>query len=97
MLMMLAWQSRPVSRLPRSYNEFNHTRNPPGTEGRPFAYFVQTGGRFLYASAIRLVVLKALVSLSVSVAEPGKVPEKMKDQQGPTIAWPCRLLLTPWP
>jgi len=49
-----------------TYNEFNHTRFAPGTEGRPFAYFVQTGGRFLYASAIRLVVLKALVSLSAA-------------------------------
>jgi len=48
------------------YNEYNHTRKAPGTEGAPFAYFVQTGGRFLYASAIRMVVLKAVVSLSVS-------------------------------
>lgn len=48
------------------YNEFNHTRQAPGTEGPPFAYLVQTGGRFLYASAIRLVVLKALVSLSAA-------------------------------
>ncbi|KAG1666107.1 hypothetical protein FOA52_010897 [Chlamydomonas sp. UWO 241] len=48
------------------YNEFNHGRKPPGTEGAPFAYFVQTGGRFLYASAIRVVVLKALVSLSAA-------------------------------
>jgi ubiquinol-cytochrome c reductase iron-sulfur subunit len=52
----------------RRYNEVNHARFEPGHEGRPFAYFVQTGGRFLYASTIRLMVLKALVSLSVSEA-----------------------------
>lgn len=48
------------------YDEHNHKRFPPGTEGRPFAYFVQTGGRFLYASAARLAVLKIVMSLSVS-------------------------------
>jgi ubiquinol-cytochrome c reductase iron-sulfur subunit len=53
----------------RRYNEVNHARFEPGHEGRPFAYFVQTGGRFLYASTIRLMVLKALVSLSVSVMQ----------------------------
>lgn len=49
-----------------TYNDYNHKRFEPGTEGRPFAYFVQTGGRFLYASAIRVVVLKVLVSLSAA-------------------------------
>jgi len=49
-----------------TYNEVNHARFEPGTEGRPFAYFVQTGGRFLYASTIRLMVLKGLVSLSAA-------------------------------
>uniref|UniRef100_A0A7S3QT69 Cytochrome b-c1 complex subunit Rieske, mitochondrial n=1 Tax=Dunaliella tertiolecta TaxID=3047 RepID=A0A7S3QT69_DUNTE len=49
-----------------TYNELNHARFEPGTEGRPLAYFVQTGGRFLYASAIRLAVLKAVVSLSAA-------------------------------
>lgn len=49
-----------------AYNELNHARFEPGQEGRPFAYFVQTGGRFLYASAIRLAVLKAVVSLSAA-------------------------------
>ncbi|KAF5836016.1 hypothetical protein DUNSADRAFT_6537 [Dunaliella salina] len=48
-----------------TYNELNHARFEPGREGRPMAYFVQTGGRFLYASAIRLAVLKAVVSLSL--------------------------------
>lgn len=55
----------------RRYNERDHARKAPGTEGAPFAYFVQTGGRFLYASAIRVVVLKAVVSLSVSLASIG--------------------------
>lgn len=52
-----------------TYNELNHVRYEPvpvGSESRPFAYFVQTGGRFLYASAIRLAVLKGLVSLSAA-------------------------------
>ncbi|KAG2496490.1 hypothetical protein HYH03_005315 [Edaphochlamys debaryana] len=48
------------------YDEHNHQRFPPGTEGRPFAYFVQTGGRFLYASAARLAVLKIVLSLSAA-------------------------------
>ncbi|PNW88955.1 hypothetical protein CHLRE_01g051900v5 [Chlamydomonas reinhardtii] len=48
------------------YDEHNHKRFPPGTEGRPFAYFVQTGGRFLYASAARLAVLKIVMSLSAA-------------------------------
>jgi ubiquinol-cytochrome c reductase iron-sulfur subunit len=48
------------------YDEHHHRRFPPGTEGRPFAYFVQAGGRFLYASAARLAVLKVVMSLSVS-------------------------------
>ncbi len=49
----------------RRYDEHHHHRFPPGTEGRPFAYFVLTGGRFLYASAARLAVLKIVMSLSV--------------------------------
>ncbi|GLI60407.1 hypothetical protein VaNZ11_002558 [Volvox africanus] len=48
------------------YDEHSHKRFPPGTEGRPFAYFVQTGGRFLYASAARLAVLKIVLSLSAA-------------------------------
>jgi len=64
-LRMCALPDTPRPARPR-YNELNHARFEPGTEGRPLAYFVQTGGRFLYASAIRLAVLKAVVSLSVS-------------------------------
>ncbi|KAJ9518077.1 hypothetical protein QJQ45_009985 [Haematococcus lacustris] len=48
------------------YNEVNHERFEPGTEGRPIAYFVRTGGRFLWASSIRLAVIKALVTLSAA-------------------------------
>ncbi|EFJ40794.1 hypothetical protein VOLCADRAFT_77835 [Volvox carteri f. nagariensis] len=48
------------------YDEHHHKRFAPGTEGRPFAYFVQTGGRFLYASAARLAVLKIVLSLSAA-------------------------------
>ena len=48
------------------YDDHAHKRFPPGTEGRPFAYFVNTGGRFFYASAARLVLLKGMISLSVS-------------------------------
>lgn len=58
-----------LSRTPThyiKYNEHHHIRFPPGTDGRPFAYFVVTGGRFLYASAIRLFVIKLLVSLSAA-------------------------------
>lgn len=48
------------------YDEHNHGRFEPGTEGRPFAYFVLTGGRFLYASAARLAVLKIVMSMSAA-------------------------------
>ncbi|KXZ54971.1 hypothetical protein GPECTOR_3g138 [Gonium pectorale] len=48
------------------YDEHHHKRFEPGTEGRPFAYFVLTGGRFLYASAARLAVLKIVLSLSAA-------------------------------
>ena len=64
-----AWQGSPdrvQHCTARRYNELNHKRFEPGTEGRPFAYFVLTGGRFLYASAVRLLVLKVVMSLSVS-------------------------------
>eukprot|EP00798_Chlamydomonas_sp_ICE-L_P013246 gene13246-19082_t len=40
--------------------------SPTSKITRPFAYFVLTGGRFLYASAIRLVVLKGLLSLGAA-------------------------------
>nr|AFK46510.1 unknown [Medicago truncatula] len=49
------------------YDEYNHERFPPGDPSkRAFAYFVLTGGRFAYASLIRLLVLKFVLSMSAS-------------------------------
>jgi hypothetical protein len=35
---------------------------------RAFTYFVLTGGRFIYASALRLAVLKFILSMSVGAS-----------------------------
>nr|CAF03601.1 ubiquinol-cytochrome C reductase iron-sulfur subunit [Polytomella sp. Pringsheim 198.80] len=48
------------------YDEHSHSRKAPGTEGRPFAYLVLTGGRFVYASAARLAIIKVLMTLSAA-------------------------------
>ncbi|KAJ4832063.1 hypothetical protein Tsubulata_051324 [Turnera subulata] len=49
------------------YDEHNHERFPPGDPSkRAFAYFVLTGGRFVYASLVRLLVLKFVLSMSAS-------------------------------
>ncbi|GMY26652.1 cytochrome b-c1 complex subunit Rieske-4, mitochondrial-like [Fagus crenata] len=49
------------------YDEYNHERYPPGDPSkRAFTYFVLTGGRFVYASVIRLLVLKFVLSMSAS-------------------------------
>ncbi|XP_059452128.1 cytochrome b-c1 complex subunit Rieske-4, mitochondrial-like [Corylus avellana] len=49
------------------YDDHNHERYPPGDPSkRAFAYFVLTGGRFVYASLIRLLVLKFVLSMSAS-------------------------------
>ncbi|XWS30576.1 hypothetical protein CRYUN_Cryun24cG0130800 [Craigia yunnanensis] len=49
------------------YDEFVHERFPPGDPSkRAFAYFVLTGGRFVYASLIRLLILKFVLSMSAS-------------------------------
>ncbi|KAG5520514.1 hypothetical protein RHGRI_033183 [Rhododendron griersonianum] len=49
------------------YDNHNHERYPPGDPSkRAFAYFVLTGGRFVYASLIRLLVLKFVLSMSAS-------------------------------
>lgn len=50
------------------YDEKMHPRFAPGGDEskRAFTYMVLTGGRFIYASAIRLVVLKFLLSMSAS-------------------------------
>ncbi|XP_076885559.1 cytochrome b-c1 complex subunit Rieske-4, mitochondrial-like [Bidens hawaiensis] len=55
----------PTSKI--TYDEYNHERFPPGDPSkRAFAYFVLTGGRFVYASLIRLLVLKFVLSMSAS-------------------------------
>jgi len=39
---------------------------PGDPSKRAFTYFVLTGGRFIYASALRLAVLKFILSMTVS-------------------------------
>jgi ubiquinol-cytochrome c reductase iron-sulfur subunit len=49
------------------YDESVHERYPPGDPSKQaFTYFVMTGGRFIYASMIRLVILKFILSMSAS-------------------------------
>eukprot|EP00475_Leptophrys_vorax_P038165 TRINITY_DN6679_c0_g1_i4.p1 TRINITY_DN6679_c0_g1~~TRINITY_DN6679_c0_g1_i4.p1 ORF type:complete len:277 (+),score=11.66 TRINITY_DN6679_c0_g1_i4:112-942(+) len=49
------------------YDDSNHERYPPGDPSkRAFTYLVLTGGRFIYASALRLLVLKFILSMSAS-------------------------------
>lgn len=49
------------------YDDHNHDRFPPGDPSkRAFAYFVLTGGRFVYASLIRLLILKFVLSMSAT-------------------------------
>ena len=49
------------------YDDNNHSIDKPGDPSkRAFTYFVLTGGRVIYASALRLVVLKFLLSMSAS-------------------------------
>lgn len=49
------------------YDSSNHDRFAPGdTSKRAFTYFVLTGGRFIYASAIRLAVLKFILSMTAT-------------------------------
>lgn len=40
---------------------------PGDPSKRAFTYFVLTGGRFIYASALRLAVLKFILSMTVSL------------------------------
>lgn len=50
----------------RRYDEHSHERFAPGDPTkRAFTYFVLTGGRFIYASALRLAVLKFILSMTV--------------------------------
>lgn len=49
------------------YDTSNHTIDKVGDpDKRAFTYFVMTGGRMIYASALRLAVLKFLLSMSAS-------------------------------
>ena len=58
--------AEPCARLLRSYDEHSHEKFPPGDPSkRAFTYFVLTGGRFIYASALRLAVLKFVLSMTV--------------------------------
>ena len=48
------------------YDEHVHDKFPAGDPSkRAFTYFVLTGGRFIYASALRVAVLKLIVSMTV--------------------------------
>jgi len=50
----------------RSYDEHVHAKHPLGDPSkRAFTYFVLTGGRFIYASALRVAVLKFILSMTV--------------------------------
>ena len=65
------------------YDEHSHERFVPGDPSkRAFTYFVLTGGRFIYASALRLAVLKFILSMTVSCAEPTQVTEGTETSQG---------------
>lgn len=49
------------------YDDAVHERFPPGDPSKQaFTYFVMTGGRFIYASMIRLFILKFILSMSAS-------------------------------
>eukprot|EP00245_Coleochaete_scutata_P003175 TRINITY_DN14570_c0_g2_i1.p1 TRINITY_DN14570_c0_g2~~TRINITY_DN14570_c0_g2_i1.p1 ORF type:complete len:275 (+),score=45.64 TRINITY_DN14570_c0_g2_i1:160-984(+) len=49
------------------YDEHLHERYPVGDPSkRAFTYFVLTGGRFVYAAALRLALLKFVLSMSAS-------------------------------
>ncbi|XP_031494843.2 cytochrome b-c1 complex subunit Rieske-4, mitochondrial-like, partial [Nymphaea colorata] len=87
-----------------SYDESTHERLQPGADGDPsrraFAYLVLSGGRFVYASLIRLLVLKSLLCMSpsrdvlalsslevdLSAVEPGAVLS-VKWQGKPVFLW----------
>ncbi|KAG6708994.1 hypothetical protein I3843_06G103700 [Carya illinoinensis] len=49
------------------YDEHNHECYPPGEPSkRAFAYLVLTGGRFVYASLIMMLIIKFILSMSAS-------------------------------
>eukprot|EP00271_Cylindrocystis_brebissonii_P010669 TRINITY_DN26959_c0_g1_i1.p1 TRINITY_DN26959_c0_g1~~TRINITY_DN26959_c0_g1_i1.p1 ORF type:complete len:283 (-),score=47.53 TRINITY_DN26959_c0_g1_i1:1025-1873(-) len=61
---VVAWKN-PSNRI--TYDEHNHERFPVGDPSkRAFTYLVLTGGRFVYATALRLLLLKLILSMSAS-------------------------------
>lgn len=49
------------------YDNNSHDRFAPGSPSKKaFTYFVLTGGRFIYASAIRLLVLRFILSMTAT-------------------------------
>jgi ubiquinol-cytochrome c reductase iron-sulfur subunit len=53
--------------LLNSYDTHSHEQFTPGDDSkRAFTYFVLTGGRFIYASALRLAVLKFVLSMTAT-------------------------------
>lgn len=61
----VAAMKNPTSKI--VYDEHNHERFPPGDPSkRAFAYFVLSGGRFVYASLLRLLILKFVLSMSAT-------------------------------
>ena len=52
--------------MPCRYDEHVHAKHAIGDPSkRAFTYFVLTGGRFIYASALRVAVLKFILSMTV--------------------------------
>ena len=50
-----------------TYDTTNHDRYPVGDPSKKaFTYFILTGGRFIYASALRLLLLKVVLSMCAS-------------------------------
>jgi hypothetical protein len=49
------------------YDDSNHHRYAPGEVDKSPAVLVQAAGRFFYATAARLLALKFILSMSVSV------------------------------
>ena len=75
------------------YDLSNHSVDKPGDPyKRAFTYFVLTGGRMVYASALRLTVLKFLLSMSASadvlaLASLEVDTSKIESGQTVTVKW----------
>ena len=42
---------------------FEHDRVPPGSNHKEFTYLILSGGRFIYASTARLILLQVTIAL----------------------------------